>query len=354
LAWFTVDAPGRQTAVYLQRVDPQSLELQSPVSLGFTPLGPKTVPLGAYRVTVATTDSTAFAEFNVLLAEPGRDRSTSLLVTDDWRNGSAGKSADPAFARALRARLVESAAVVSGMGHVPAGEYSFGWMNDDHPTTGKRKAVLPAFYVDYAEVSNQEYKKFCDDSGHPQPHCWTEFGYHAFAADAPVVCVTWQDAEAYARWTGKRLPSMFEWQAAARGLEGHNYPDGADGPPPEIRELTTDDLRHAQSSDGGTLFRAMREFTCGVGAGVGDSRGYYHFCSNVRELSGTIDPASQSVVVLGRCWHDAAEYDLAKVLTGPVESTSFSHGFRCAKSSVPFQSMKMKGDTNAKLPNSEP
>jgi iron(II)-dependent oxidoreductase len=81
---------------------------------------------------------------------------------------------------------------------------------------------LPAFYIDQTEVPNANYKRFCDETHH-QPPASDDFASHP---DLPVTNVSYADAEAYAAWAGKRLPSEKEWEKAARGTDGRLYPWG--------------------------------------------------------------------------------------------------------------------------------
>ncbi len=99
-------------------------------------------------------------------------------------------------------------------------------------TTGDMVLVNgPApFYVDVTEVANTTYKAFCDATGYPYPEApaW-EAGYFFKHPSHPVVNVTHEDAAAFAKWAGKRLPAEAEWEAAAGG-NGKPYPWG-DQPP---------------------------------------------------------------------------------------------------------------------------
>jgi serine/threonine-protein kinase len=85
---------------------------------------------------------------------------------------------------------------------------------------------LKAFYIDKTEVTNAQYKEFLDKTGHPAPTDWQGGTYPAGADQLPVVNVTWNDAAAYAKWAGKRLPTEAEWEAAARGTDGRVFPWG--------------------------------------------------------------------------------------------------------------------------------
>lgn len=88
------------------------------------------------------------------------------------------------------------------------------------------------FYIDETEVSNAEFKAFLDQSGY-WPKVAENFLKHwngnqprEELADHPVVYVDIDDARAYARWCGKRLPTELEWQLAAQGAGNRKWPWG--------------------------------------------------------------------------------------------------------------------------------
>jgi serine/threonine-protein kinase len=83
------------------------------------------------------------------------------------------------------------------------------------------RAVVPAFYIDATEVTNEQYAGFCRATAHPLPP-----GFPPARGELPVVNVTISDADAFAKWAGKRLPDAIEWEKAARGSRGGKYPWG--------------------------------------------------------------------------------------------------------------------------------
>ena len=150
---------------------------------------------------------------------------------------------------------------------------------DEHPA---HRVTLPAFLIDKYEVSSAQYRNFTIATGHSPPAMWPQNGYNLtnkflaslplpylrqvaserFQLDLdvntmtqkallaalikiqiersklPVTTVTWADAEAYCRWVGKRLPTEAEWEKAARGPEGFEFPWGNEWDPKKINTMS--------------------------------------------------------------------------------------------------------------------
>lgn len=87
-------------------------------------------------------------------------------------------------------------------------------------------AWLPAFYIDVYPTTNADYARFVAATGHHTPRHWTDGHFPDDLLNHPVVFVTWRDANAYAEWAGKDLPSSQQWEKAARGTRGDTYPWG--------------------------------------------------------------------------------------------------------------------------------
>jgi iron(II)-dependent oxidoreductase len=96
----------------------------------------------------------------------------------------------------------------------------------------EQKMQIKPFYMDKYPVTNAEFKKFLDVSHYrPQNDLnflrdWKGGTYPDGWANKPVTWVSIEDARAYAKWAGKRLPHEWEWQYAAQGTDGRIYPWG--------------------------------------------------------------------------------------------------------------------------------
>lgn len=119
---------------------------------------------------------------------------------------------------------------------VPKGPFLYG--DDKH-----EEVIDNDFEIDIYPVTNEQFREFMEDEGYAkaeywsdkgkkwkeqknvtQPQYWNDTQWNQ--TDHPVVGVTWYEAEAYAKWAGKRLPTEEEWEKAARGKEGCIYPWG--------------------------------------------------------------------------------------------------------------------------------
>lgn len=121
--------------------------------------------------------------------------------------------------------------IPDGMVLVAGGEFMMGSDRGDEYSRPPQKMTVASFYIDIYEVTNEEYKKFVDQKSYKPPQQWTNGEYPAGQARFPVTGVNWEDANAYAAWAGKRLPTEAEWEFAARGNDGRMYPWGENWDP---------------------------------------------------------------------------------------------------------------------------
>jgi gamma-glutamyl hercynylcysteine S-oxide synthase len=122
--------------------------------------------------------------------------------------------------------MPEAIRIEAGKHEVGAPDRGFAYDNE----RPRHAAVLDAFEIDRTPVSNGAYISFMEATGAEPPLYWeqdgegwvdTSRGRRApIDPSAPVIHVSWGQADAYARWAGKRLPTEFEWEAARDRLDG--------------------------------------------------------------------------------------------------------------------------------------
>jgi formylglycine-generating enzyme required for sulfatase activity len=224
-------------------------------------------------------------------------------------------------------------------GTPPSREKQFLWGSPhEDPLEHDYVVDLRPFLVDEAPVSNAEYRRFLERTGY-RPRDASRFLAHWDSgvmpdrvADLPVVFVDLDDARAYARWAGKRLLTEPEWQLAAQGLDGREWPWG---PAFDVR-------RCAPAGAGPAPVRSFPEGRSPFGC--------YHMSGNVWEWteSERDDRHTRWAIVRGGSWFRPAG-SLWYVKGGPQPCTSHTKlilhspgldrsatiGFRCAADVAP-------------------
>ena len=114
----------------------------------------------------------------------------------------------------------------AGMAVIPPGDYVVGADDGEADERPRRTVRAEGCYLDIHEVTNREYGAFVKATGHRPPPHWGGKAPSEEIGSCPVVCVSWHDAAAYAKWAGKRLPTAEEWERAAGGFQGARYPWG--------------------------------------------------------------------------------------------------------------------------------
>ena len=96
----------------------------------------------------------------------------------------------------------------------------------------EQQLQIKPYYIDKYPVTNAQFKVFLDATHyHPKDDLnflkdWKAGAFPDGGANKPVTWVSLDDARAYAKWAGKRLPHEWEWQYAAQGSDNRTYPWG--------------------------------------------------------------------------------------------------------------------------------
>jgi iron(II)-dependent oxidoreductase len=222
----------------------------------------------------------------------------------------------------------------AGMVLIPAGEFTMG---KDTPNKTdwqpEHKVHIDAFFMDQCEVTNKQYYDFCTATKNPLPEFWgdSQFKCSLECPDHPVVGVSYYEAEKYARWAEKRLPTEAEWEYAARG----GFPSGT---------FPWGEQIDSMKANYGKKYKT----TLKVGTFKPNGYGLFDISGNVWEW--TSDNYSDSYyenspdqnpkgpttgrfkVIRGGSWHSGAMCNQTYYRNGlPGSWVDFAVGFRCAK-----------------------
>jgi formylglycine-generating enzyme required for sulfatase activity len=148
-----------------------------------------------------------------------------IIVVLIWKTGTTESGLSKAIPRPT------PNPIPSGMALVPGATFFMGSDDGDEFERPRHAVTVPPFYIDIHEVTSQEYAEFVKETGHRPPHTWRDAMPSAQIERLPVTGVDWYDANAYARWRKKRLPTEEEWELAARTQSSWRYPWGNDWRP---------------------------------------------------------------------------------------------------------------------------
>jgi formylglycine-generating enzyme required for sulfatase activity len=190
---------------------------------------------------------------------------------------------------------------------VPGGKFLAGGPGSDEGGGAPFEVELPAFHIGLHPVTNAQYGRFVRETGHRAPEAadygspvWQGERFPDDKADHPVVCVSWEDAQAYCRWGGLRLPRELEWEKAARGTDGRKYPWGND--------WDGNKCRHSGNKANGTT-AGVWEYAAGASV-----YGAYQMSGNVWEWC--------------EDWYDAKAYERYRRGDLTLPSSGSSRGLR--------------------------
>jgi formylglycine-generating enzyme required for sulfatase activity len=114
---------------------------------------------------------------------------------------------------------------------VPAGEFEMGVEDGSDREKPVHTVYLDAFWMDQTEVTNAQYEMCVDADACEPPLDYSSstresYFWNPDFADFPVIHVNWGNANEYCSWVGSRLPTEAEWEKAARGTDGRDFPWG--------------------------------------------------------------------------------------------------------------------------------
>ncbi len=298
--------------------------------IGTTPISKLPVARGEYIMTVEKQGyAPAERTISSLLTHTGN----ALVPPDDPRN--------------FQFRLIEADKIPARMVFVPGGKYKL----TSRTRPAETSVPLDDFFIDRSEVTNREYKEFItaggyfkreywkypfvrngrtlsdddamrqfrDRTGLPGPRTWSGQDFPEGKADHPVTDITWYEAAAYAAFRGKQLPTVFQWEKAARNgsftyYMGYVLPWGA-------VEYGGNVEGHANFNGRATVPVTSLEFGL-------SPFGCYHMAGNVSEWC--LNAVSEGFTVAGGSWGDPF-YLFSDIGALPGFFSSDKLGFRCVQ-----------------------
>jgi formylglycine-generating enzyme required for sulfatase activity len=200
-----------------------------------------------------------------------------------------------------------------------AAEYGYheSWITCESP---QQEIHLPDYRIDQYPVTNEQYYRFCQQTGHQAPMHWNRGIPADDIMEHPVSGINQASAMAYAEWAGKRLPTEAEWEKAARGRDGRLFPWG--------NKFEPEACCWNRTGEGGLTTDPVDAHPSGASPyGVMDTAG------NLFEWCGD-GPSQYNAYIKGGGWITTEILDLrpaARGNSGRTNNAAAFYGFRCVK-----------------------
>jgi len=215
---------------------------------------------------------------------------------------------------------------------IPAGEFIMGSDTEYENEKPQHTVNLAAYYIDKYEVINALYAECVAAGKCSVPKCdeYKDEYKKANKANHPVVCVDGTQAKSYCEYAGKRLPTEAEWEKAARGTDGRNYPWGNEFDGKKLNYFNVRDTTQVGSYPSGASPYGVMDMAGNVEEWVSsDYKAYPYIANDGREdlLS------NNSKVIRGGGWN-RSDFDTRAAYRNNYASTSYNSnnlGFRCAQ-----------------------
>lgn len=340
--WLTIITQPAGASVYLRRFAPdESGRFPAREYVGITPINHMRIARHDYKVYL---EKEGFIPVERIVSNPllpGAPYSDVLLKPEVK----------------IDVQLIAPAKAPANMVFVPGGKYRL--VSWGSPTAAE--VSLDDYFIDKFEVSNKQYKEFIeaggylkreywqrpffkdgveisfaeamqllvDRSGLPGPRTWLNQEFPQGTENHPVTDITWYEAAAYAEFAGKSLPTIFQWEKAAR--DGAWNPHGVVLPWGPLNPQET--ISHRANFEGESPVD-VESYEFGI-----SPYGCYNMAGNVKEWC--LNEISSGYVTAGGSWEDPV-YLVAHYGIYSSFYASSSLGFRCVSNSL-----NAKGDQGA-------
>ena len=232
--------------------------------------------------------------------------------------------------------------VPPGMVYVSGGVFIMGDDAGDEYESPAHSVTVKPFFIDTYEVTSAKYAEFIRATNRVAPVGWNSGTFPPGTGNRPVTGVNWYDAQAYAEWAGKRLPTEQEWEFAARGTDGRRYTWGDAW---RSRAANAGDSTAGRLVDVGLYPEGKSPF--GAFDMIGNALEWT--ASDLRPYPGAQIPdfpVGPRKIIRGGSWVEADPPDWSTTFRGfalPSGGSGYSLiGFRCAKDAPPNSSVVEK------------